>query len=523
MLVANLGDIIARVKHELRGLPNVQATRNNLRQLATEVQREIVEEHPYPFMRETRQFVLLPDFELTQALCPLLEILSVSTERVFLTGRSVIAGALGVDDDMPAAAPELFERLNGATFDLADRTLRGLGDGNWQVGPFEIYAAGVSTTDTPSFVYLYLDDRAKFDSLTGDEGDFVIRFPRLLLDPSISEVLWLRERATGAADLRAISTRDGLTLEENRAGDPAVWWMDDGFRPRFGPGGVTATAFAPLSAHRSANASLGRQLPVPVNAAAEATKFSPGGISLATNDSGSGTLPVGKYRVALAWLAAGRLSPMGAPLEASITASAPTFKGLTLTGAPVRPHGVEWNGWVRTVWVSRDDGPFYLYQTGAPGGATAAGPAGFPAPSSDTILIYDPIDPSAMDAIRWDDAYAGGQHKYLVVWPRPTTVRYFEMGVTRRPRALIEDVDVPHLPIEFNDLIVWEMCARIAAVQNADSETARECRKIADRRLNALKSKFGMNRAVRHQRQPLGGSNADFGDRFELTVDYRAD
>lgn len=521
-MVSNLGDIIARVKHELRGLPNVQKTRDNLRQLATEVQREIVEEHPYPFMRETRQVVLLPDIELTQAQCPLLELLGDTFLRVFATVRTAIATQAGIDDgDVPEAGPDLLERLNGATFDLADRTLRDSGDGNWSVGPFEIYCAILSNT-SPGIVYLYLDDRARIASLTGDEGDFVIRFPRLLLDPTISEVLWLRERATGAADLRAISTRDGLTLEENRAGDPACWWMDDGFRPRFGPGGVTSTGFAPLSTTRSINASIGRSLPVPVNVEAESTKFSPGGISIATDDDLSGELPVGKYKVAFAWLAAGRLSPMTEPLEASIVASAPTFKALSITGAPVRPGGEE-HGWVRTVWMSRDDGPFYLYQTGSPGGANAAGPAGFPALTTTTILITTPIDPSAMYAIRWDDAYAGSQHRYLVVWPRPTVVKFFEMGVTRRPRALIEDTDTPHLPIEFNDLIVWEMCARIAAVQNADSETARECRKLADRRLNALKSKFGMNRAVRHQRQPLGGSNADFGDRFELTVDYRAD
>lgn len=517
-MVSNLGDIIARVKHELRGLPNVQKTRDNLRQLATEVQREIVEEHPYPFMRETRQVVLLPDVELTNMQCSLYEDAGNSTLRVFATTRQYLAAGMGIDDgDVPEAGAELLERLNGATFDLADRTLRDDGDGNWAVGPFEVYNAGIASTSL-GVVFLYLDDRASIDSITGDEGDYVIRFPRLLLDPSISEVLWLRERATGAADLRAISTRDGLTLEENRAGDPAVWWMDDGFRPRFGPGGVTATGFAPLSVTRSINASLGRQAPVPINSTAAAGKFTPGGITIGTTTGG--TLPVGKYKVMFSWLIAGRLSP---PTEAlSVTIADATNDAIQITGAPQHPLGVTWHGWRRTAWMSYNDGPFYLVQGGTPLGSTASTPAASP-PSSSTETILSPINPSAQSAIRWDDAYAGGQHRYLVIWPRPTVVKFYEMGVTRRPRALIEDTDTPHLPIEFNDLIVWEMCARIAAVQNADSETARECRKIADRRLNALKSKFGMNRAVRHQRQPLGGSNADFGDRFELTVDYRAD
>lgn len=553
--------IYNRVVYELRGLPDVDKVRIHVRQVINEVHTELCMSYPWPFLRETRQFVWLPDIEILQQASPYTSVLAIESDpapKSSSTDRMFSISGLGNTivneyDDWTAAeaygAGEVLDALFGATLDVVDHSV--LDDatsvGNWAIAPFEIQRAWMdehnpndplSLVNNLSLVYIVCDDRCLIDSMDLSEGHPIIRFPRRRLTADIMEVRGLRIRRTGQKPrpLTAVDATTGLGLEENRAGEPQLWWMDEGLRTRFGGAGINATALPLLSAIRTTDGILGRRTPAPYNGMKTPTSTTPGGFTCTAGNGGLSAatkLAPGKYLIRLAWMVAGRLSPPSEPVEVTVSGS---NDQIVIADIPVRD--LYWHGWTMTVWASykptgmAEYGPFYLAQGSEPEDNNEAHPAGNRTLTTLTLTrdYFDWGNPSAM--IRWDDVWAGPDHRYIAIWPRPSKPTLMEMDVTRRPRQLLEPTDATHLPIEFNDLIVWEAVSRIAAVSHGDTQTFVNAQRLAGQRLEALLKKFGMNRAVRLSRAVIGGGYG--GDIVDAdtpvsapasgwTIDYQGD
>jgi len=550
--VQNLGEIIERVKTELRGLPNIAATRVQLQQVVNEEHSAICEEYPWPFLVETRQMLWLPDITSPQTLAGgVIQIYddpppkSSSSQRVFTLGPTFGLfleqyGTWTVQDSY--AANEVLSCLLGSTLELADRSLLGsmTSTGNWTLAPFEVQRVFMSSQDPAGsevytnlpLVWLICDDRCNIQDMDLSEGELVLRFPRRLLPADVAAVQSVRRRDR-TSPLTAITSANAHRLEENRAGDPEFWWLDTGLRPTWGSGdAIHATAHPPLSPIRRVDGLLGRRVEAPSSMTPNPT---PSGFTVTAQNNGLSTvdeLTPGKYKVRLAWSVAGRLSPPSETKEVTLTSA---HDSILIDNIPER--NLYWHGWVMTVWVSFNDGPFYMAQQPDVYDTNAHHPhVEWVDPVTTTIRTlpdvtidrsyFDWGNPSAM--IRWDDVYAGPDHRYLAIWPRPTEPLNLELTVLRRPRQLLQDTDAPHLPYGFNDLLMWRVVAKIAGVSHADSVTYETATRLAEKRLQSLKAKYGMDRAVRHQRAMIDGPVAyretPFTPMWDTwTIDYRSD
>lgn len=486
-MLTNYGDILERVRYELRGLPNVRAARKNAEAVVSEVHRDICEAYEWPWLRQFRPVLLMPDIVIPNG-----SIIRVS-DRTWTTTVAALATAMGLTTGVGTGSIAAYAAmLQGATFDLYDRTLLDEGDGNWSMGPFEVWAALTDSTT----VTLLCDPRMEIDSKTGDEGDFVIRFPRMLLTSDIEQVLGVRLKSD-RSPLVAIRPDSARELEEDRQGVPSCFWLDDGFRPRFAPGGVTATAHVPIAPVRNMIGAFGLQVAPPVGGSAP-TKFSPGGFSAAATNS-SGTLLAGTYRIFCTWLVAGRLSPPSEQVEVTVASPNDTIE---ITGSPEAATAD--SGKRLLWWFSFNDGPFFLDQNTSTTSTLALPMSDVPFGGGTKVITTNVDRTRDYAAIRWDEAYNGPSHRYLSVWPRPAEVREAEVEVVVRGRELIDPTDVPLLPQPFLDCIVWEAARRIAAVQNADAGTMDRCKEMADTRMDALRRRYGAHDAVRIQRDVHG-------------------
>ena len=532
MYLTNAGEIIERVKHELRGVPNIAVERTAMWQLLNEVHSQVCSEFDWPFLQTVRQFLQLPDilFETGVEVYADPPPKSSSSERLLIIGDVVpMMETLGFAPQDMYALGEIIERFVGATVemepDFRALALPETAVGSWGMGAFEVQKVFVTSNDPelavgaePGVVGLGILADDRLDSTSGDIPYMLFRFPRLLVDADVAAIRWVKRRGSDRP-LRGTTAERGHRLEEHREGDPEVWWMDEGLRPTFGHAGMYATGLPPLAAMRRAGAVLGRQVVTPYNGLGAPSTTIPAGFTVA---AGTASIPdeeklaPGKYRVRLAWMVAGRLSP---PTEAQEVTLSGTNWTILVDNIPER--GLYWHGWTMTVWVSKDGGPYYLAQGGVIGQQYYAHP--IQPRTLDSVNLtrayFDWANPSAM--IRWDEVYAGPEHRYISMWPRPTTAQYFEMGVILRPRQLVENTDAPHLPQEFNDLLVWEMVARIAPVRHGDTNTGAIARGLAAGRKNALLERFGMNKARPLQRALYGvetNSSVSF-----LDVDYQAE
>lgn len=505
----NVDDIIERVKYELRGLPNVRATRLNLRQTLNEVYLQLCESYRWPWLVQRRPLLALPDVTLDNNDIALVPTMS----RWFVMGTSTFLSALGVP---PAAggpiASVYTQALFGAEFALADRARAVDGDGSWLLGPFEVwYMTGDDTV-----LYFVADPRLVVDSKTGDEGEFVFRFPRLSLAPDIDQVVAVYEKATGR-QLQARSTSWAIgNGDEDAAGAPAVYWLDDAFRRSEQHRTYTATAMPPLPQFRNAEA-YGRWLLEPPRGDAAATKFSPAGVTF-TPTNGAGTLVAGTYRIFCTWTLAGRIGPRSEITEVVVASPHDTIE---ITNKP--EVGEADIGKVLLWWISYNDGPFYLYQDTDNVDTFGIPMTQFPAfGGGTTYFTNNPDYRRDYAAVRWDDVMAGSPHRYLSVWPRPSTPLELELEVVVRPRDLMEGSDVPLLPRPFLDLLVWLTVERIASVQNADSGTMLRARALAKDRLDALRRRYGAHDGLRHIKGQVGDS-ADGGTWDWPNIDHRPD
>lgn len=532
MHLTNAGEIIARVHHELRGVPNISVERTAMWQLLNEVHSQLCSQYDWPFLQEVRNFWQFPDilFETGVEVYADPPPKSSSSERVLVIDDVVsMMETLGFAPQDMYALGELLERFVGATVemepDFRALALPETAVGTWGMGAFEVQRVFVTSNDPelavgaePAAVGLWLIADDRLNSTSGAMPSILFRFPRLLLDADVASVRWVRRRGHDRT-LKPITATAGHRLEEHREGDPEVWWMDEGLRPERGPAGMYATALPPLSAMRRAGAVLGRQVPTPYNGMGSPTPTLPAGFT-ATADVAvipdEEKLQAGKYRVRLAWMVAGRLSPPTEPVEVTISGS-----NNIITVANIPERGLYWHGWTMTIWVSKDGGPYYLAQGGAIGDQQNAHP--HYSRTLDEINIsrafFDWANPSAM--VRWDEVYAGPEHRYITLWPRPTLAQQYEMGIVRRPRQLVENTDAPHLPQEFNDLLVWEMVARIAPIRHGDTNTGVVAAGLAAKRLDALKERFGMHKARNVQRALYGETRQNTATFID--VDYQAE
>lgn len=485
MQLTNVGAIVEKIEHELRFAPNVKSHRRNIRQTLSAVHAAILGEFAWPFMQRVEPMLVLPDLTFTNA-----QVFRLTSRTWYITGAS-LATALGLLDGDATAISEYARLLHGATFEAADPQLAAEGlAGTWAKGPFEIEHATVDTGNT----IFTLDPRFASTSKTGDEGDFVIKFPRYQLPPMTEQVVELRDRTTRAR-LTPITTQDAQALSATHTGRPTLWWPNAGLSLRYQPGDVKSTALTPVFLARNKEA-FGMQMDAPVSIAA-ATKTAPAGFVATATNSGSGALPAGKYRVFLAWAVAGRLSPPSAIAEVTVASPNDSFD---LTGLPVLDEATR--GRRLTVWVSFNEGPFYLDQD--VDSTSAVGHPQYADPSRDDwyILVSTGTWTKPWMNIRWDEVYRGPTPQYIGVWPRPAEPAELELVYRKAPRDLISDEDAPELPAVFNDLLVWET-VKSMAVAHSDPKLMAMAKSLAADRMRALRTAFGMTDAVRQMRSQV--------------------
>ena len=457
----NVKEMTERVEAELRWAPNIQVHRTNVKDVLTDCYRELAEAYAWPWMRRTHPLWVFPD--LTIANADLTRVSARSFEVA--TGALETAGLYAAED--AGVSGEWKRYLAGAVLDLADATLRDQGDGNWPIAPFEIENAEDSATGGQDTI-LFLDPRASITSLTGNEGSFVIKFPRVQLPVDCANVVEIR-----ASDKRLVppvSYRDGLALAERSGSSPSLWWADTGLdlrtaEWRFPIGKLTPAApvARSVSAYGLRNDAIFDDPPLTVQGAA-------------------GNLPSKTYEVFLAWWWAGRLSPASRKVRTRVTTG-----GIEITSAlPAMPDTSY--GRRLTVWFGPEGGPYYLHAM---------------LTTATTTTVADITDLPAQQlyqTVRWDEAHPGGDYKYIRLYPRPATVERFEVTYIPILRPLRDETDEPEFDSSFHDVLVWQATERLAAQSNA-TKRASTARTIANDRYRALRRRYGMHEAARTVRR----------------------
>lgn len=488
----NVGDILERVTYELRGLPNVRAVRVNLRQALTEAYREVCELADWPWLRQRRPLLVMPDLTVAN------NRIARTSDRSFAVATAHLLEAAGATGDSDIGSVYL-NALVGAEFGLDDVSLADDGDGNWKLGPFEVQ----KVYDSGAGIFIMAcDPRMIIDSKTGDEGLFRFRFPRSLLAYDIDQVLGVYDKTTGRR-LSQVPMADGIrNHNEDRAGQPTVYWLDDSFRVSTPHHTVLATATVPILPHRNAQA-YGKRLLHPPRTTSPGSKFSPAGITFTPTNDATGALPAGTYRLFCTWTQAGRIGPRSEITEVVV---ASPHDCIEITGTPeVAEADI---GKTLLWWYSLNDSPFYLFQDTA-STAFVANPMSTIPYSAGTTYIKTWVDWTRDDsAIRWDELMGGADHRYISVWPRPTEPTWLELEAVVRPSALLDDLDVPMLPAPFLDLLVWMTVVKLAGVKHADEGTMNRARTMAAQRLSALHRRYGTHKDERVQRAVQGPVDA---------------
>lgn len=522
-----LSDLEARVKLELKGVPNIAKNRANIRDAINETYRKVCAEHPWPWLIQSRPWTQLPDTAIA-VLQDDGETMNVSLNgiRELVTVVSVFGDAWDMDLTGAANAAEpvadLLSNLLGATVELEDPTLATSGDGNWHLAPFEVWTSQVNLYVDSGTVQLGLDPRAMIQAMTGAEGSVVVRFPRHLLPADIEQVLEVWDVEQDPPRRLMPWTQDqARRVDLNETGDPVYFWFDEPMRPKYPHRGVSATAFAAVRRDRNAGWLYGSQMDPPVQYNGEP-------ITVATGTSGS--LAAGEYTVFFTWMAAGRIGPPSDPVTLTLAGANDQIVVSNVPnqdpGSPKVPH-MDQYAYALLTWVSKDDGPFYLHQDVPSDVADvlekvlADDPLVDPNPDGQFTIDSHVLWSRPHSAVRWDEANNGPIHRYLSVWPRPTRVRRMEYRAIIRPRDLLAPTDVPLLPSGFEDLLVWGAVAQIASVQNGDDGTKGRAEAAYRDKMRMLRRRYGFQDGLRIQRQAAGVDDGPHG--FPFQVDWLGD
>lgn len=524
-----LSDLEARVKLELKGVANIAKNRTNIRDTINEAYRKVCAAHPWPWLIQSRPWVQLPDTRIA-VLADDNETSQVSLSglRNLITTPALFAAEWGLTltGEANAAEPvaDLLSNLLGATVELDDPTLATSGNGNWHLAPFEVWQSQTNLYVGGGVVTAFLDPRAMIQEFTGAEGDVLFRFPRHLLPADVEQVLEVWEVETDPPRrLRPWTQDQARQVNLNDDGDPMYFWLDEPFRPKYPHRGVSATAFAAVRRDRNAGWLYGTQMDPPVQVTGEP-------ITVATGTSGN--LLAGEYTVFFTWMAAGRLGPPSDPVTLTLSGANDQIVVSNVPnqdpGSPKIPF-MDGYPYALLTWVAKDDGPFYLHQE-VPSDVADALEKVLP---DDPLADANPEDTFTIDdhvlwsrphsAVRWDEVNNGPIHRYLSVWPRPTTPKRMEYRALLRPRALIAPTDCPLIPAGFEDVIVWAAVAQLASVQNGDEGTRTRAEALFRERFDLLRRRYGFNDGLRIQREAAGAESHPGLAEWPFAVDWRGD
>jgi hypothetical protein len=116
-------------------------------------------------------------------------------------------------------------------------------------------------------------------------------------------------------------------------------------------------------------------------------------------------------------------------------------------------------------------------------------------------------------------------YQYLRLWPNPAretaycpglggpllyspTFKEYELRYRYRPPRLAHDLDVPHLPVEFHDLLVFRTVERMA-IQRDDKVMAAYAEKAGREKLSLMKRRYLTTTAQKHKMRDWTNSLAN--------------
>lgn len=473
----NLFDIGARVEREMRYSPGSLDWKVDLYGAIDSVYRQLLVSAAWPFLLRQQPLILIPD-------SPVVVGLSTTPTRTLSIIGGLTAG-IGLPLEMQLTGPEgqtgatLYQLLLSQGCEvhlhpLTRATMLADANGNWAAAPFRIegnQSFNVVTLEPIAGPFVSLPGAISAPPLDHGQALVVIKQPRVLLPADCAEVLrvfddtglplrpltreqWLR---VGGANYPT-APLDGSAGADT--GTPA-WIMEDpGLEPRL-PG-----------ARNNSEATRGL--------AVFETAFTAAG-------AGGGAWPAGTWEVAVSWYGFGRSGPISKP----VTVTTALNDQLQLAALPVLDsddHGRELWVWVRD--ASTPNRPFYYCRTRGDQTVTTmninARFSGANVPES---------------VIRYDDV--AGPPSYLRLFPRSNRLRRAVVEYRVRPNHLSDPTDVPLLPEEHHELLVWLACGEL--VSRDDQTFKKNCEVQAARCFRALRTKFPAARYLPIQKGMLGG------------------
>lgn len=451
----NFLEIRTAVENELQHRPTVLAHREDARVVVNRVYKAFLGEKKWPFLLRREPIYSFPDLTIPNASLTL-----AAGWNGGSGGRTVEVPSL-FGNIFPAVDEQQYQQferfLSGAELTLADMTLRGAGgsSNNWELAPFTIEMV-VPMNLVDGVHRLQLDPRARFSALSVNSGDYLLKFPRVLLPATCRSVVALRDDQ--GRPLRAVMPGEqrGAILEERHSSGTPRWFLEDGgaelrLPPWLHINHPTSAADNPRSPFAYERETW------PMRETVSAV-FATGGAG--TYASGS------RVRAFCCWYWAGRFGPPSNIVD--ITATAPASH-VNVTGYPTLPSvsgtNVEFGRRV-AIFLADGEGAFFLR-------AFVNNPASTTFTFNTDNLNNGTANMPGLRFPRWDELYPGGPYQYLRIWPRPSAIHRFELEYLARPRELIEDTDSPEFDGD-HDVIVWLTVAELLASPryNADPRPA---------------------------------------------------
>lgn len=432
----NLGQIRQRVGEELQYAPDLEEHRADIREIIQRVYDGLGAEKSWPWLVKRAPIYSFPDISLEQG--------DVTKATGYGVRNLSVSAPLGLSGVMyPAEDAGAYQyiqaMLAGAEFDLADRANRNLGNGNWELGPFVIELATPSETLTR----LDLDPRAVINTIAGDEGGFVIRFPRTRLPPDLATILSIKDdEGRPLLPLSPSAARSEIFEFED---GPVRYFLEDmGHEPTYMPmvwPGIS-DGVPTKNADQSVEYGFDREnWPVRREIAAALSSGSGGGMQGSTT-----------YKVFASWFYSGRFGPPSNIV--TLTAAAGDDYQIDLTQLPDLPTtgaNIEY-GRRLSFWVATGEGAFVF--------------RGFKLTTGTSHTITGDDDEFVDEQLhlpRWDEWFPGGPYRYIRLMPRGDQMRRFTLEYRKRPRRLIEDTDQPEFAENYHHVLVWLTCMELAS------------------------------------------------------------
>lgn len=487
----NVDEIATRVGEQLDFEPDLVRYKREVRNRIDAVYSGLCVHSRWPWLQRQAVLLALPDVTIPNGS------LAVATSRSFsVTAAALIAAGLYPAEDA-GAFRELQGAMVGGELDLVDRSLRALGNGNWEEAPFIIDRITPSATTAQFFA----DPRCSMTAITGTEGSFSLRFPRQLLPADVDELTAVLDEEE--TPLRALSTEEAIDrfvrrrpVNEPTAGRPIAYTPDDSAEIRLPS--MVSPAMSELDTNQGARDFYSRSnLPIREDPPFVATPVNTGSNALLANT---------RYRFCICWWYAGRFGPPSKVVEITTTG---TMKAVTLSDLPVL-SSIQYGRNIAVFVAEGDSGPFILegfqlVQTTA---------------TRDITTRPDALN-EPWRSVRLDEVYPGGPYQYLRLWPRTNVLREMRVKYHARPRRLLSVNDEPEFKMPFHEYLVWATCMDIAE-KHGSAAAAQRWQEKAKLWLDRLSSFYQPTPKVPMQKAQAGAGGGPADPRWpfaNITID----